>query len=235
MKPVVSVIIPFFNCNYIEEAIESVLKQTYDHLEIIIVDDGSDQQYFEKIKPFLKEDIKYFRKENGGTASALNEGINYSKGAYIAWLSSDDVYMPKKIETQIDWMQKNQYWISFTSFYMINENSEIIHQPNDIHLSPRQIKSILMKRNVLNGSTCVFSKELVKNIGLFNERLLYTHDYEFWIRCSQQYEIGYFNLPTVKYRIHPNMGTKKFEEKIILEKNYIKRKIKTEFTRYIQH
>ncbi|WP_394514565.1 glycosyltransferase family A protein [Priestia aryabhattai] len=93
----VSIIIPFYNCSYIDQAIQSALNQTYQDIEIIVVNDGS-SKFNEKITPYLDR-ILYIEKENGGTASALNLGIKNATGEYFAWLSSDDIFLPIKYQS----------------------------------------------------------------------------------------------------------------------------------------
>ena len=98
--PLVSIIIPVYNgSNYVKEAIDSALAQTYKNIEVIVVNDGSTDNT-EKIVKSYGDKIRYFYKENGGVASALNLAIENSKGEYISWLSHDDVYYPNKIQEQ---------------------------------------------------------------------------------------------------------------------------------------
>lgn len=84
MEPKVSIVIPFYNCAYIEQAVHSAIHQTYPHIEVIVVDDGS-TEHVERLQPFM-DSIRYIRKENGGTATALNEGIKHATGDYFVWL-----------------------------------------------------------------------------------------------------------------------------------------------------
>ena len=101
-QPLVSIVIPVYNgSNYMREAIDSALAQTYERVEVIVVNDGSTDDT-EQIALSYGERIRYFRKENGGVSSALNLGIKEMKGEYFSWLSHDDVYTPDKIEVQID-------------------------------------------------------------------------------------------------------------------------------------
>ena len=100
-KPLISVLIPVYNgSNYLEEALESVLEQTYSNYEIIVVNDGSnDEGKTKKIALKYENKIRYFEKENGGVASALNYGISKANGDYISWLSHDDIYNENKLKT----------------------------------------------------------------------------------------------------------------------------------------
>ena len=100
-QPLVSIVIPVYNgSNYMREAVDSALAQTYEHLEVIVVNDGSTDDT-EQIALSYGERIRYFRKENGGVSSALNLGISKMKGAYFSWLSHDDIYSPTKVSDAI--------------------------------------------------------------------------------------------------------------------------------------
>src|SRR5688500_7147825 len=101
--PKVSIIIPVYNgANYLHEAIKSALAQTYQNLEVIVINDGStDMGATEKIAQSFGDKIRYFHKENGGVASALNFGIQKMTGSYFSWLSHDDLYEKTKIEDQV--------------------------------------------------------------------------------------------------------------------------------------
>jgi glycosyltransferase involved in cell wall biosynthesis len=209
----VSIIIPFYNCPYVDQAIESALNQTYLNIEVIVVNDGS-TKFTEKITPYLHR-IRYFEKENGGTASALNVGIKNATGEYFAWLSSDDVFHVDKTAKQLQFMIDRKGYISYTNYSLINEYSEIIHKDAGVFF-PKKIDFLqnLRTGNNINGCTVMMKMELFKNLGLFREDLKFTQDYDFWLRAVQHYEIYYLNESLVKYRVHDNMGTKKHSEKI---------------------
>ncbi|QQS65316.1 glycosyltransferase family 2 protein [Candidatus Saccharibacteria bacterium] len=105
--PKVSIIIPVYNgSNFLKEAIDSALAQTYKNLEIIVVNDGSaDQGKTEKIAMSYGSKIRYYKKVNGGVSTALNLGIKKMTGDYFSWLSHDDIYYPKKIENQVRFVE----------------------------------------------------------------------------------------------------------------------------------
>ena len=107
-KPKVSIVIPVYNgSNYLQEAIDSALAQTYSNMEVIVVNDGSnDDRATEKIALSYGERIRYFYKPNGGVATALNLGIEKMTGEYFSWLSHDDMYLPDKIEQEIVCLQR---------------------------------------------------------------------------------------------------------------------------------
>ncbi len=126
-NPMVSIIIPIYNgINYMREAIDSVLAQTYDNIEVIVVNDGSTDGTEEAALSY-GDRIRYFAKENGGIATALNLGIEHMRGEYFSQLAHDDVYYPYKIEAQINAVKKcgDMTRICWGDADIINENSEV--------------------------------------------------------------------------------------------------------------
>jgi glycosyltransferase involved in cell wall biosynthesis len=221
----VSIIIPFYNCPYVDKAIESALNQTYKNIEIILVNDGS-TLYKEKIVPYLDQ-ITYMEKSNGGTASALNMGILNASGEYFSWLSSDDLFHPEKIEKQLHFMKSINASASYSNFYLINENGSIISSPQAMGF-PNQTQFLKRMRRgcAINGCTVILKMNIFKEFGLFDETLLYTQDYDFWLRILPSYIFHYFPEPLVNYRVHDNMGTKQHRIKIRIElQNTIQRHI----------
>ena len=106
-SPLVSIVIPAYNAsNYLADAVNSALAQTYKNIEIIVVNDGSkDDGATRAVAETFGDKIRYFEKENGGSSSALNYGIKLMKGEWFSWLSHDDLYYPKKIEKEIEYLR----------------------------------------------------------------------------------------------------------------------------------
>ena len=204
----VSVVVPFYNCPYINQALESLVNQTYKDIEIIVVNDGS-TQHSEKIIPYLDK-IKYIQKENGGTASALNMGIEHATGNYFCWLSSDDIYYPEKTEVQLAFMKEHKANFSHTNYCAIDRKSRIISPPLGVHLPNRlEILKRVSKKNFINGCSVMIDKAVFNHVGIFDETLPYTHDYDLWIRIIQKFGVYYLPQPLLLYRIHQQMGSKK--------------------------
>lgn len=124
----VSVIMPSYNSvDYIYQSIESVIKQTYPHWELLITDDCSTDNTVEIVKQYAQKDnrIKLFiLKENSGVAVARNNSIKKAQGRYIAMLDSDDLWLPEKLEKQLAFMQKNGYEFCYSSYIMCDDNGE---------------------------------------------------------------------------------------------------------------
>mgnify|MGYP001168813464 FL=1 len=205
--PLVSVVVPFYNCPYVDHNINSILRQDYPHIEIIVVDDGS-TQFFERLQPFYSR-IRLIRKPNGGTASALNAGIRAARGEYIAWLSSDDMMAESKISRQTAFMLERQALLSFTDFHLIDQNNGFagFHMTAKFSLA-REFVEAFLHYCPINGSTVMMHRSLPGLIGLFNESLICVHDYDYWLRALlARIDIHYLNEPLTYYRWHSGMGT----------------------------
>lgn len=217
MRPKVSVVIPFYNCPYIEFALQSALSQSWEPHEIIIVDDGSNL-HSNLITPYRSR-IHYLGKGNGGTASALNHGIAHASGDYVVWLSSDDMFYRDKINNQVLFMEQNRLLISYTNFNYINGQSQIT-QYNAAPVFPNHLEYLrcFLHGNPINGCTVMFKKEVFGAIGYFNESLPYTHDYDLWYRAILNgYAPVLLNQSLTAYRKHDGMGTVKYYETIMAE------------------
>ena len=129
----VSIIMPSWNTErFIAETIKSVINQTYTNWELLIVDDCSTDKTDEIVASFNDNRIKYFHNEkNSGAALTRNKALREAKGEWIAFLDSDDLWMPEKLEHQIDFMNKNGYSLSFTEYEKIDEDSK----PLNIYVS----------------------------------------------------------------------------------------------------
>jgi glycosyltransferase involved in cell wall biosynthesis len=209
VQPLVSIIIPFYNCKFIDLAIVSALGQTYPNVEIIVVDDGS-TMYADKVLAF-KDKVIYLGKANGGTASALNHGIRHASGQYVAWLSSDDLFYLDKIEKQLAFMQTTKSIISYTAF----DEIDAYNHPFNFSAGKRFVRYVDFVKTWLdfdpiNGCTVMMHKDLFSRVGYFDESLPYTHDYDLWMRVLlNRVPIHFMDDSLTMYRWHEQMGTKK--------------------------
>jgi len=184
INPKVSVIIPVYNgSNYLREAIDSALAQTYENIEVIVVNDGSnDSGKTEEIAKSFGDKIRYFRKDNGGVATALNLGIKESQGEYVSWLSHDDLYFKNKIEIQVKYHENinDDFVITFSDFdvHNLNNNSKYT---NRISYDMSTISSTLklLFSSSIHACTILFPKSCFERVGLFSEDLKTIQDYDF--------------------------------------------------------
>ncbi|MCL6459606.1 MAG: glycosyltransferase, partial [Gorillibacterium sp.] len=217
MQPTVTIIIPFYRDPYVGVAIESALAQTYPQVEVLVINDGS-PTHNELLYPYLNR-IHYIVKANGGTASALNEGIRRASGEYIAWLSSDDMFSPFKVSQQLQFMLERQAEISFTNFDAIDGNGKVTQEMMGQRF-PDVIKfyETFLRGNPVNGCTIMAKRDLLLRLGLFDESFIYTHDYELWFRVlMNRIDFHYLDQSLTWYRWHSNMGTNLHRQSVQLE------------------
>ena len=207
----ISVVIPVYNgSNYMNDAIESVLNQTYKNIEIIVVDDGSTDNTWEIIQSYGNL-IRGFHKENGGVSSALNLGLEKMMGDWFAWLSHDDLWLPEKIEKQVDYISQHpDVQICYTGTNSINQYGNIIGGSDGIWYPPgKDIQQIIRKRNYISGITPIISKNCFQNVGPFREDYRYGQDMDMWIRLMCQYKFGLIPERLASGRVHSmQVGTR---------------------------
>ena len=217
-NPLVSIIIPVYNgSNYVGEAIDSALAQTYKNIEVIIVNDGSTDNTEDIVKSYKDKRISYFKKENGGVSTALNLGIKKAKGEYISWLSHDDLYYPNKIERQVEEIKKlfrikRDNTILYSNYSLINENSEKI---SDLSFEKNHFLDKLnyslypLLNGLINGCTLLIPKKCFDEVAYFDPKLKATQDYDLWFKIFPNYDLVFVVDILVKTRIHPEQSTKK--------------------------
>ncbi len=207
-NPLISIIIPIYNgSNYVIDAIESALKQTYQNIEIIVVNDGSKDEgaTFIAIKPYLDlGKIKYLEKENGGVSSALNFGIIHAEGEYIAWLSHDDLFSFKKIEHQVKCLLKgDEMTIPYTDVLMIDKDGK--REKHRLFVKNR--KSDFDSANSFFPYDLCFASSLLPRLFLiehpFNELARYTQDVEmFYTFLKYGYKFKHVKDAYYLMRVH---------------------------------
>lgn len=207
--PKVSIIIPVYNgTNYLREAINSVLSQTYTNCEVIVVDDGSTDGTWAMIQSY-GSNVLSFRKENGGVASALNYGIRKATGQYIAWLSHDDLFLPNKLERQVNFLKQfPQFKACYTDYYNIDENGAMLEEVETLWYPRQEAIRMLFRIPYINGSTMLIERLCFDKAGLFSEKLRYTQDTEMWLRILQHFEIGRVPEKLGKWRLHPSQDSR---------------------------
>lgn len=209
-KPEVSVILTTFNGasrGYLEEAIQSVLRQTYPCFELILIDDGSTDNTSEICKKYLADPrVIYHHQRNGGLAAARNSGLTLSRNEFVCFLDDDDVYQPEKLAKQITFFTDPAHHktaMVYTGLIYINETGKEIGKK--IHSANGDIYEHLFYGNtVCAPSSCMVKKSVLDKLGFFKEELKSCEDYEMWLRIAKHYPIYSLDECLVLYRVHHN-------------------------------
>lgn len=202
MSPIVSVIIPSYNHGiYIKKAIDSVLEQEIA-CEIIIIDDASDDNTYDLVKPYISNRVQYIKNiKNMGVAASRNIGIEQAKGKYIAFLDSDDWWKKGKLKAQVKVLEQNKGFLSYTARELFSENSKLNHKiisvPNEVSYSQ------LLKTNFIACSSVVVRTEIAKKVRMEHDE--FHEDYLMWLKILKQYGGAYgVNYPYLNTRLTIN-------------------------------
>ena len=228
-NPTVSVIIPTYNrAHLIGRSIKSVLSQSYQDFEIIIVDDGSTDNTKEVVTSFNNERIRYIRHEkNKGEAAARNMGIRVARGKYIAFQDSDDEWLPEKLAKQIELLKNTlpKVGVAYTGFWKIENNEKTYIPFSWVNQKEGDIHKELLKGNFIGTPATLLKKECFKKVGMFDEKLFHLVDWELWLRVSKYYHFKFIDEPLlVAYYDLDNVSTNQNEfiraQELILEKHF---------------
>jgi len=229
-NPIISVVIPLFNHEkYIEEALLSVLSQTFEDFEIVVVDDGSTDASAEIVFDYSDDRIRYFFQENAGAHEAINKGVSVSKGKFVSVLNSDDVYSYNRLEKCICEFEKTTSLDAvFTGIDYIDANSCSVENEDNpknkyadgcfgLTVQDSTILFNLLGGNFLKTTSNLFCrKECFAKIGPFRN-LRYTHDYDFFLKLAYDSGVKVMGEPLLKYRIHPGNTLKEDQAAVDFE------------------
>lgn len=208
-NPLVSVVLPVYNASeFLEEALTSVLDQTYKNLEIIVIDDGSTDGSEEILKKFDDKRIRYYRHEkNQGLIPTLNQGFELAQGKYIARMDADDVIHHQKFEKQVIFLEKNEN-IGMLGTWMkkFGMQEGITTYPTNFE----EIQWIMLYRIAFCHASILIRNSVLKEYGLsFDINFLHAEDYDFGIRFMKVSQITSLAEPLYYYRIHQNSVSNK--------------------------
>ncbi len=202
------------------EAIDSALGQDYPNIEIIVVNDGSnDNGETDAIARSYGDKIVYIVKENGGCASALNAGLAAMKGEYFSWLSHDDKYKPNKISHQISLLERldNKKTIIFGGYELINAESKVTGsvRPDAVLTCDRlNIPMLPLLRGLIHGCSLIIAKEHFDAVGRFDESLPSTQDYALWFEMFRVAPLHFDSEILLQSRVHAEQGTHRISKHV---------------------
>jgi glycosyltransferase involved in cell wall biosynthesis len=229
-QPKVSVIIPTYNrAHLLGRAIKSVLNQTYQDFEIIVVDDGSTDNTREIIKNFSENRIRYYcHKRNKGYPEALNTGLSLTRGKFIAFQDDDDEWFPEKLYRQMMIFNKAEQKIGvvYSGFWKIRNDKKIYVPSSHVVQKEGNIHTELLKGNFIGMPTSIVRRECFDKVGMFDTAISCLQDWELWIRISKYYEFKYIPEPLmISYYTQGSVNEKSILEDIrvldfIIKKHY---------------
>tara|TARA_B100000035_G_C20907460_1_gene512313 strand:- start:94 stop:861 length:768 start_codon:yes stop_codon:yes gene_type:complete len=199
-KTKIDIILPNYNSSqFIDETINSILRQSYKNWKLIIVDDFSDEKTKDKLKKFSKySKIKvHFMNKNRGAGFCRNLAINRSKSTYLAFIDSDDVWKKNKLKNQIKFMKKNNYQFSYTNFETFGLKKKRVKNPSKLNYSS------FLRNTSIATSTMVIKRKVLGNIKFTKTKIC--EDYYFKCRLLKKVKFAYcLNQYLTKYRIRKN-------------------------------
>jgi glycosyltransferase involved in cell wall biosynthesis len=213
--PRVSIVIPVYNgVNYARHAIDSALAQDYANTEVIVVNDGSrDDGATDALARSYGERIRYVNKPNGGVASALNAGISAMTGDVFCWLSHDDTHLPHKTSRQVElWRAAGcPEEVLFSDYRLINAEGEMITEVRLDHAMLEAKPLYALLRGSIHGCSVFVPRQMFDAVGLFNEALPTTQDYDLWHRMIRRYRFRHIPEVLIESRWHDEQGSKKID------------------------
>ena len=190
-SPRVSVVIPTYNAaTMVEQAIQSVLAQTYRDLEIIVIDDGSTDDTENVVRPF-GERVRYFRQENQGVSAARNFGIKQARGEFIAFLDSDDLWAPEKLAEELPCLEGDpQLGLVYCDWAVIS-GQEVLHASylETLPASSGYVFDELVQSGFILTSGVVVRRTCLNDVGDFDKSLSIAQDYDLWLRISYNWKV----------------------------------------------
>lgn len=231
-NPKISIVIPVYNgSNYLREAIDSALNQTCPDFEVIVVNDGSkDDGKTEAICKSYEGRIRYFYKENGGVASAVNVGIHHMQGEWFAWLSHDDKFSANRVESNIETIQSYpDARVIFCRHNFIDSSGQILVE-SSFNFSTIENLGELLAINPIHFCAMTIHRSCFDKVGLFNEDNKTTQDKEMQLRLAKYFPFYLDNFSLTLARDHAQRGTQTLTLQHQKDKNWLGHYFYSEFS-----
>jgi glycosyltransferase involved in cell wall biosynthesis len=194
----ISVIIPTFNrAHWVAEAVASVLAQTFKDFEVLVVDDGSTDATLEALAQFFRQTKILRRPERRGVSAARNLGIAAAQGEWLAFLDSDDLWLPDKLARQVAYLQENPGLLICQTDEIWVRHGKKVNPPLTHRKVAGHIFAQSLERCLVSPSAVMLHRRLLKEVGGFDEALPAAEDYDLWLRIAWRYEVGLVPEPLV--------------------------------------
>ncbi len=224
-NPLVTVLMPVYNGEkYLREAIESILNQTFTDFEFLIINDGSTDNTKEIILSYNDKRIRYIENEtNIKLIDTLNKGIKLAKGKYIARMDCDDISLPKRLEKQVDFMERNpDITVCGTHLKTIGSGIASVWKTAE---TQEEIICNMLFNSPMNHPTVVFRKEELGDYLYYSKDYPHAEDYELWFRLSERFKLANLDSAQYLYRIHSEQVTSKFDKIKIESANKVRKSL----------
>jgi len=204
--PTISVVIPVYNGETtIRETIESVLNQTFQDFELIIINDGSQDATLEIVDHFQDPRIKVFSYQNAGLAASRNRGISHTKSEFISFIDADDLWTADKLEAQLRALQENPTAaVAYSWTDYINESSQFLRPGGHISANGDVYAKLLVVDFLENGSNPLIRRQALIEVGGFDESLNAGEDWDILLRLAARYHFVAVPSPQILYRLSTN-------------------------------
>lgn len=205
--PLISVIIPTYNsARFLSRTIESVLRQTWQHFELIIVDDASTDGTIDVVRAFAEKDhrIKFVAldKNTGGPVRPTNKGLEMAQGAYIAFLDHDDEWLPEKLDEQLLLLRSSAHTLGGVVCDVLFSSEDKPYRFPEYPTKESSLIAMLCADFFFNFSILLIPREVFENVGFLDENFTLGADHDYYLRIARSYQIGVVRKPLLRYTIH---------------------------------
>ena len=227
--PTVTVVIPAYNAmRYLAETMETVLNQTYQDFEVLVVNDGSTDETPNWVNKLSEKEpkVRMVSQANQGLAGARCTGVTNARGKYVAFVDADDLWKPTKLEKQVNSLENNpQAGICYTWTALADSDGKATGRVIASHAEGNVWQQMTEMNIVCCGSTPMIRRSCFDDVGLFDRAISPSDDWDMWWRISAKYEFTVIKEPLILYRQHPNNSSKKCDHmlatsRVLIERNF---------------
>jgi glycosyltransferase involved in cell wall biosynthesis/GT2 family glycosyltransferase len=210
-KPAITIVIPAYNHeSYVRDAIESILHQTFDDWELIIIDDGSTDSTVTVVDEYFGiSKVQVHHQENQGLSATLNRGLALARGKYFGFLPSDDLFYPEKLDIQVGWLEARPDVAALATHQTLMDANgrplENLHVKEWFNVIPKNRTSFILdlfERNFVSAPSVLLRTGVLRDLGGFDLQCIYMQDYDLWLRILKSYEMAILPKALVHYRWH---------------------------------
>lgn len=207
----VSLIMPVYNAGqYVQSAIESILNQTYDNIELILIDDVSTDFTMQQVKRYRDDRIQVIHnKKNMGIAYSRNRGLDTATGDYIAIMDDDDISSLDRFDEQVSYLEEHpDIDVVGGKYQLIDEEDTVFYESSKAYCNPLYIKALFLFQNIYSNGEMMFRRRIIDKYGIrYSENQYGMEDFKFWIECSKVVRFTTIDKVFLQHRIHEQSET----------------------------